>query len=124
MIMVTGRGEVNGESLRIVVNDVYPMDRVREKFTKSIVLSINITEMRETTIVQLRDLMEKNRGNVPCYFSVRDDRSTRLFQSRRFSVEPSQSFVEQVTRMLGPRSVQFRGEPSNHKSTAHGAGRS
>jgi hypothetical protein len=99
------------------------MERVREKFTKSIVLSIDIKDMRETTIVQLRDLMEKNRGNVPCYFSVRDDRSTRLFQSRRFSVEPSENFVEQVTRMLGPRSVQFRGEPSNHKSAASVAGR-
>jgi DNA polymerase-3 subunit alpha len=112
MIMVTGRGELNGESLRIVVNEVYPIERVREKFTKGVYLKINIAEMKENTIVQLRSVIEQNRGTIPCYFSVRDDQSTRVFRSGKYHVDPSEKFVEQVTRMLGQQSVWFKGEHS------------
>jgi len=116
MVMVTGRGELNGEVLKIIVNEVYPMEKVREKFTKSIIVSININDIRENTIVQLRELMEQNRGACPCYFSVRDEGSTKLFQSTRYAVEPTQKFLEQVTKMLGPESIRFRGELSGKPS--------
>jgi DNA polymerase III subunit alpha len=112
MIMVTGRGELNGESLRIVVNEVHPIERVREKFTKGVYLKINIAEMKENTIVLLRSVIEQNRGTIPCYFSVRDDQSIRVFRSGKYNVDPSEKFVEQVTRMLGPQSVWFKGEHS------------
>jgi DNA polymerase-3 subunit alpha len=110
MVMVTGRGELNGEVLKIIVNEVFPMEKVREKFTKSIIVSININDIRENTIVQLRELMEQNRGTCPCYFSVRDEGSTKLFQSTRYAVEPTEKFLEQVTKMLGPQSIRLQGE--------------
>ncbi len=39
MIMVVGKAEHAGDALRIIVNEVYPMEQVRQKFTKSITLS-------------------------------------------------------------------------------------
>jgi DNA polymerase-3 subunit alpha len=106
MVMVVGRGEMNGDLLKILVNEVYPMEKVREKFTKSIILSINVNDIRENTIVQLRELLEKNKGNCPCYFSVTMATQSKLYQSRRFSVEPSEQFLEGVKQLLGPESVR------------------
>ncbi len=107
MVMVTGKGEVNGDALKIVVQEVFPLEKVREKFTKSVILSINVNDVRENTIRELRALMEKNSGNCSCYFNVVDSATTKVFQTRRFSVDPSQAFVEEVQRMLGPKSVRF-----------------
>jgi DNA polymerase-3 subunit alpha len=109
MILVVGKGEVSGETLKILVNEVHPIETVREKFIKSIVLSINLKNLNESKITDLRLLMEENRGTCPCYFSVKDERSTRMFQSTRFTVEPSDKFLEQVSRVLGAQSIQFRG---------------
>jgi hypothetical protein len=110
MIMVTGKGELNGDQLKIIVNEVYPMEKVREKFARSIILSINVNDVRENTIVQLRELMEQNRGNCPCFFNVVDGARTRLYHSTKYSVEPSGKFADEVSRMLGPQSVLFKGD--------------
>ena len=115
MVLVVGKGEANGDSLKILVNEVHPIQTVREKFIKSIVLSINLKSLNEASITDLRLLMEENKGTCPCYFSVRDEDSTRMFQSTRYTVEPSDKFLEQVSRVLGPQSVQFRGELSNYR---------
>jgi DNA polymerase-3 subunit alpha len=107
MVMVIGKGEANGDMLKIIVNEVHPMDKVREKFTNGIILSIDLDDIKENTIVRLRQVMEEHRGNCPCYFSVKNAHSTTMFQTRRFSVDASGMFVEEVRQMLGPHSIRF-----------------
>jgi DNA polymerase-3 subunit alpha len=107
MVMVIGKGELTGDLLKIIVNEVYPMDKVREKFTKGIILSIDLNDVQENTIVRLRQVMEEHKGNCPCYFSVRNAHSTTMFQTRRFSVDASGGFVEEIRQMLGPHSIRF-----------------
>jgi len=109
MVMVIGKGEVNGDLLKILVNEVYPMEKVREKFTKSIILSINVNDIQENTIVQLRDLMEKSKGNCSCYLSVTNLAWTKKFHTRRFMIEPSDQFIAEVRKMFGPESIRFTG---------------
>jgi DNA polymerase-3 subunit alpha len=112
MVMVIGKGEVNGDTLKIVVNEVVPMDRVREKFARGVVLSIDADRIEESAIVRLRQILEENRGNVPCYFNVVHQSAASLFLTRRFTVDPSERFVEQVSGTLGPSSIRFSGEAS------------
>ncbi len=109
MIMVIGRGEVNGDSIKIVVNEIVPMEKVKEKFTRRIVLSININDIRETTITQLRQVMEQHRGNCPCFFNVQTSGSATMFRTTRYTVEPSGSFLDEVRRMLGAENVRVTG---------------
>ncbi len=117
MVMVIGKGEVNGDVLKIVVSEVVPMDRVREKFARGVVLSIDADRIEESAIVRLRQIMEENRGNVPCYFNVLHHSATSMFLTRRFAVDPSERFVEQVSGTLGPSSIRFSGDGFLKSST-------
>ncbi len=107
MVMVVGKGEVNGETVKILVNEVYPMEKVREKFTKSIILSINVNDIKENTIIELRKLLEANRGNCLCFFDVIDSDRRRKYQSKKYMVEPSERFLEEVKKILGPQNVRL-----------------
>jgi len=106
MVMVIGKGECNGDILKILVNEVYPLEAVREKFTRSIILSINVNEVQEQTIIRLRELMERNRGNCPCFLNVTDAATTRVYHTRKYSVDASETFLREARQMLGPRSVR------------------
>ena len=111
MVMVIGKGELNGDQLRILVNEVHPMEKVREKFTRSIILSINVTAVRENAIGELRKVLEQHPGNCPCYIAVEGVQRTRnIFHSPRYKVEPSDSFQEDVKRLFGERSIRFVGD--------------
>jgi DNA polymerase-3 subunit alpha len=111
MIMVIGKCEQGGATLRVLVQEIYPMEKVREKFTKSIILSLKIDDIQENTISELRRLMETHRGNCACYFNVvggAGEKST-LFSSRKFVVQPSDDLMNELQRLLGPHSVKIAG---------------
>ncbi|MBI5474649.1 MAG: DNA polymerase III subunit alpha [Ignavibacteriae bacterium] len=107
MVMIIGKGEVNGDALKVLVNEVYPMEKVREKFTRSIILSINVNDVKENTIVELRSLLEKNKGNCACYFDVVESAKRKKYQSRKFSVDPTDQFMEEARRILGVQNVKL-----------------
>jgi DNA polymerase-3 subunit alpha len=109
MVMVIGRGEVNGDALKIVVHEVHPMERVKQTFAKSVILSIRAEDVKENTIVQLRELFERHPGTCPCYFTVVHSTASRTFHARKFAVEASDGFLEQVRTVLGPESVRISG---------------
>jgi DNA polymerase-3 subunit alpha len=107
MVMVTGKGELNGDALKILVNEVVPMERVREKFTKSVILSMNLRDLKEDTIIKLKHLMEQHEGNCSCYLTVMEADTVRRFHTRKFNVEPSDAFLGEAKKLLGDQSVRF-----------------
>jgi len=108
--MVTGKGELNGDELRIIVNEVLPMEKVREKFARGVILSMNVDSVREETIRDLRSLLEQHRGNCPCFIRVQGLPNPRMFSTPRYTVEPTAHFQEAVIRMLGAESIRFVGD--------------
>jgi DNA polymerase III subunit alpha len=111
MIMVSGKGELNGDQLRVIVNEIYPMEKVKEKFTRSVILSINVDQVGEQVIQDLRKLLEQNPGTCPCYISLEGaERARSMYHSPRFKVDPSDRFQEGVKLLLGDRCVRFIGD--------------
>ncbi|HEY4612391.1 MAG TPA: hypothetical protein VII11_05370, partial [Bacteroidota bacterium] len=110
MVMVTGKGETSGDALKILVNDVIPMETLREKFTKSIVLYVNLDQVTERTVVEMRELMEKHRGKCSCYFSVMGGglEKNSIYFTRKFAVNPSAQFIAAMKQLLGPAAVQLQ----------------
>ncbi|HEX9828834.1 MAG TPA: DNA polymerase III subunit alpha, partial [Bacteroidota bacterium] len=110
MVMVTGKGESSGDALKILVNEVIPMDSLREKLTKSIVLYLNLDQVTEQTVVQMRELMERYRGKVSCYFSVTGGglEKNSIYFTRKYTVEPSAQFIASMKQLLGPAAVHLQ----------------
>ena len=110
MVMVAGKGELNGDALRIIVTDVFPIEKVREKFARSVILSLHVDAVQDQTIKELRSLLEQHRGNCPCYLNVQGLPAPQMFAAPRYGVDPSVRFQEAVTRVLGTDAVRFVGE--------------
>jgi len=111
MVMVVGRGETTGDMLKILVNEVIPLENVRARFTKSVSILVNLDSVSEETILELRKIMERHRGKCTCYFNVAggglDKKS--LYLSRTLTVEPSSLFIGLIKQLLGPSSVRLQG---------------
>jgi DNA polymerase-3 subunit alpha len=111
MVMVIGKGETTGDLLKILVNEVIPMENVRERFTKSVSLSVNLDVVSEDTVQQLRVIMERHRGKCSCYVNVTGGGLSKksVYLIRNVSVEPSTQFISLVRQLLGPSSVRLQG---------------
>ncbi|HTP13901.1 MAG TPA: DNA polymerase III subunit alpha, partial [Bacteroidota bacterium] len=111
IIMVIGRNDGNEEAIKVIVNDVIPIDKVRERFTKSILLNVNLDALDEGTIFELGKLLEKHRGNCACYFNVNGGGLGRnsVYFTRKFVIDPSNQFISAVKSLLGEGSVRLQG---------------
>jgi DNA polymerase III subunit alpha len=111
MVMVIGKGETTGDLLKILVNDVIPMENVRERYTKSIALSVDLDVVSEDTVQRLRVIMEKHRGKCPCYLNLKGGGLTKnsIYLVRNVSVEPTVQFFGLVKQILGPSSIRLQG---------------
>jgi DNA polymerase III subunit alpha len=110
LIMVTGRGEINGDQLRIIVTEVFPLEKVRERFTKSVVVDIDVNAIEERVIGTLRAVLEQYKGNCPCYFRVQGGAGARVYQSTRYSVDPTEAFHQALQRTLGEHNIRYISE--------------
>ncbi len=107
IVMVVGKGEVNGPTLKILVNEVLPIEKVRGRFTRSVMVSIDLEHVKEENIIALRELFESNQGKTPCFLKVRGESATRVYQSTRYLVNPTDQLVQGVQDVLGPDSIAF-----------------
>lgn len=109
MILVEGKGEVSGDIIKIIADDINPIDSIREKFGKKIFLLLNADEVTDITLGKLRELMEKNRGNCNCYFNVvgKEFRQQHVYVSRKYNVNLSTEFIDGVKEILGTNSIKF-----------------
>ncbi|MBP9212603.1 MAG: hypothetical protein KBF97_07350, partial [Bacteroidetes bacterium] len=109
MVLVEGKGEVSGDIIKILVDEVLPMEAVREKFAKKIFFLLNADEVTDITLGSLRQLMEKNKGNCACYFNVvgKEFDKQHIFISRKFSINPTTEFIDGVQELLGKHAIKL-----------------
>ena len=111
MVMVIGKGEVSGDTVKILVNEVIPMEQVREKFTRSVNLLVDLDKVSENTVIELRKVLEEHRGKCLCYLTVTGGGLQRnsLYLTRRHVVNPDGAFLAAIRQLLGPTAVRLQG---------------
>jgi len=109
MVMVIGKAEMVGDRLRILVSEVYPLEKVAEKFTRSIIVSLNVDEVKENTILALRQLAEQHKGNCSMYFSVEKGKGQilRRYRATKYDVQVSHEFLTALKKLVGKHHVKI-----------------
>jgi DNA polymerase-3 subunit alpha len=109
MIMVIGNAEHTGDSLRIIVKEIIPLESVKEKFTKNVVLAVRVKSVNDQSIGALKRIVERHQGKYPCIFNVihEETEESLLLQATNYGVDLSDDFVTEVENILGPSSVRF-----------------
>jgi DNA polymerase III subunit alpha len=108
LVMIIGKSESNGDSLRVFVNEVYPMEQVRKKFTRSIIVSVKLYEVTEHAITELRKIAQQHRGTCSCYINVITDlqKPAQLY-STTLGVDPTDQFISEVEKVFGPSAIKI-----------------
>ncbi len=112
IVLVRGIPEMRGGSLKVIVQDILPMWKVRDQLVKSVVLRNTTESMAADKIIELRELCDSNRGNCKLYFDLDlpDLPTPQRIHSRKFVVEPTQDWMQGVTKIFGRDNVLLQGE--------------
>jgi len=109
LVIIEGKAQPNDDTLKILPSVVYPLSEAHQHYAKQVVISLNLETVKEDTIVKLREIFEKNEGNCACTFIVEgaEEVIPKKWYSRRFMINPSDSFLKEIYQLLGEDSVRI-----------------
>lgn len=112
VVVAKGRPEVRGGGLKIIVQDIWPMWKVREQLVKSIVVRVDAETLAVDAINQLKELCDANRGSCKLYFDIDSPDLTepQRVHARKFVVEPTPALMRGLTKLVGAGNVVVQGE--------------
>ncbi|MBD1210513.1 MAG: DNA polymerase III subunit alpha [Ignavibacteria bacterium] len=115
ILMVSGKSQIDGsDSLKIVVDDVFPVSDAAEKFAKG----VRITAMRQkTTPEHIRKahtlVAAQPPGKAQVFFSIYDEtandptKPVAQYLSRDIRFQPNDTAIEELMRIFGHKQVKF-----------------
>ena len=111
IVMVVGKNDGSAEGIKVLVNEVIAIDKVKEKYAKSILLNVNLDVVDDGTIVELAKLLEKHKGKCQCYLKVTGGGLNKnlVYLTRKYVVEPNQQFLAAAKALLGATAVRLQG---------------
>jgi len=109
IIFVSGNAESNGDSVRIMAREAYPLEEVTGKLTKSIAVSLDSSHRSMDLLTSFKQIIENySRGNCSIFFSVTNgDSRPKIFRSSIYSVDANRKFVDDLSGLFGKENVRL-----------------
>jgi len=107
MVWVKGRFLGEGESRRVHLVQIMPLDEAFQKQARRVVVRIFLPGTEETVFEELKSILDRNQGACPVLFELEIPHSYRmLLRSREVQgVTPSEQLTRDLEALLGENSV-------------------
>jgi len=113
MVVVTGRAEVDEETMRMTANEVMPIEAMRQKMSRELSIKLTSPPHGRDTFEALADLFARHRGDrrVVLELELRDQQPpvrVRVPLAAQVRVRPSDQLATEVERICGAGTVVLR----------------
>ncbi len=115
-VIISGRPEDDDDAARMIASDIQPLDSFfKEKAnakTREVLISVTLTGLADEVPEQLRDLLERHRGEIPVSLRLQRPHPNgfraHVAPNRFLWVTPSPELVTEIEELLGQGSVRLR----------------
>ncbi len=115
-VLISGRSEPNEDSGRMIATEIVPLktffDQKATEATRTVDISLVLTGLPVEIPVQLREVLERHRGDVPISLRLQRHGSegfrARLMPNRFLWVQPTRALITDLEALLGEGSVKLK----------------
>jgi DNA polymerase III subunit alpha len=108
LVYVQGKADENGDSIKLIIEDIMPIEGMKERFCENIV--INIFE-KETDVFdkleRIRTIVESYPGNCKLFFNVINNGSSQVWKSREYKLRPSGELISNLKEIVGESNLKI-----------------
>ncbi|MEG8948087.1 DNA polymerase III subunit alpha [Rosettibacter firmus] len=105
-VMVKGRLESSGDAVKLHVEEAYPLNETRNKFTKRLGLILDPALHNSELVEELQKLLQMYEGNIPVLLCVKENGTVREF-TVDYRVKLDDDFIERLKNLLGYENILF-----------------
>ncbi|MEN8192641.1 MAG: DNA polymerase III subunit alpha [Bacteroidota bacterium] len=105
-VLVKGKIESSGDAIKLHVEESHPLEEVRTKLTKKLLLYTDDTKHDNNTIKEVKEILDKYNGNIPVYLSVKTNNGLRDFYLDR-KINLTDETIKSLSNLLGESGIKF-----------------
>jgi DNA polymerase-3 subunit alpha len=108
--MIVGRLEVDEDRIRLIADDVHPLEELRQRQVESVRVELAAGDLDDDLVQRLRSAVERHRGSTPLYLEVARPGAYRMVArvETALRVSPSRQFSEALESVVGPNRVHYK----------------
>jgi DNA polymerase-3 subunit alpha len=127
-VLVQGRLQKDEQSVRVIAEDLIPMDKAEETWTASIHFHLDVSQTDRETLLSLQNTLLRYPGSCRAFLHLRDPLGTDTVISlpEEVRLQPGVHLKREVNRLLGYSAVETTcttGVPSVSKNPPYRNGR-
>ncbi len=109
MVYVHGRLSLREEEPKIIAEEIIALEKVKEKFTKAVLIKISTTGLEDRMMKKIKRAIESFKGKTPVFieFVSPEGRKVRLSTDSELFVHPTKELVDKVETIVGIGNVKF-----------------
>jgi len=109
MLMIRGRISIReGEEPKILLEEVFPLEYARERFTKNVTIALQPTHLRSDFIMDISQFLEHNPGECPLFLQVNLTAEEHYYiKSKRYKLNPSARVLQTLKSLVGQDNVRI-----------------
>ena len=105
-LIIFGNLESSGDTVKIHVNKVLPIENARKELAQSIKIMINNDKNNIEQLSSLKIILKENEGKLPVYLQLSNNGNRgKLFSLNEFRILLSEKFINEVCMLLGNSSI-------------------
>jgi len=109
MVYINGRLNLQEEEPKIVAEEIIPLEKVKELFTKSVLVKLNTIGLEEEMMEKVRRVIMRHKGKVPVFIDLISPKGRRVRVSTKkdMTVYPSDEMIGDMEKVVGKGNVKF-----------------
>jgi len=92
-----------------VAEEIIPLEKVKELFTKSVLVKLNTIGLEEEMMEKVRRVIMRHKGKVPVFIDLISPKGRRVRVSTKkdMTVYPSDEMIGDMEKVVGKGNVKF-----------------
>ncbi|AEN72878.1 DNA polymerase III, alpha subunit [Rhodothermus marinus SG0.5JP17-172] len=110
VVLVEGQVEVRGGSVKILVDELWPMWKVRDELVEALVVQLDLEQVRPEQLDRFHALCREHTGRCKLYFDLLNPElpgGRQRLLSRRCLVELNDTLMQQTLRLFGAEAIRL-----------------
>lgn len=105
-VMIIGKLESSGDAVKLHVDEIIPLEKVRDKYTKFVKLIFDSARFEESVLIKIKSLLEKNKGDYPVLLElINNGVDCKIFNLKPYRIKITSVFIKDVQKLIGEDSI-------------------
>lgn len=107
LVFVEGKAEKNGEKIKLVVDNIYPLERIHEQLGQNITINVQEGKVTYDKLKRLKELVEANPGSCYLFFNVKDNGTKKIYKSKEYKINLTSELISNLKKLVGEHNLNI-----------------